>query len=438
MEKQFNSKGQIVHKEATIFTQEAVNYTMLSTSSNEACANCIFYRSTGFDGIEWPHCHIVENWPDAIEPTGYCDEWREKPEPPPDMTEMIVEAVTEAAETMSESMMTVEMDLGKELEKPGILERIAKALRPYLQREDAKNAFSVFKGTDGAWHWHAIFTNNYEDLDAEIISEKAHENYVNRVDMGLIPMPELWAWHTVGTKHGQATAVWYDNHFMHAVGDFDDTPDAKKAIVFYQKNAGKVKLSHGFTSPVWAFKDGIYEDYNTFEITTLPPYAAANPYTQFEEFKTMALTDEKRRYLEGMFGKDKLAQIEAADGERSKALEELNVAYKDYAATSEAAKPVENTGYAQAYLDLSQGQSEIINLMQLQTKALQDRDSKIETLGKQISDQQKQLDELRTTLNQPPRRASQDESTLDTKLKDALPGDDKAAKFWGVPLKAGS
>ena len=406
--------------------QSEVNYVPLSTTANKACANCRWFMNDG--------CFIVESYePEPIIATGYCDRWEATPPPATDPAEALVEAVEEMSE-----MMMVEMALDKELEKPNVLERIAQALKPYFQHKEAGDAFSVFKGTDGAWHWHAVFTNNFQDLEDEILSEKAHLNYVNRVDMGLVPMPELWAWHTVGTKHGQATAVWYDNHFMHAAGDFDDTPEAKKAIGFYQKNAGKVKLSHGFTAPTWAFKNGIYEDYNTFEITTLPPYAAANPYTQFEELKTMALTEEKRRYLEGMFGKDKLAQIEAADGERSKALEELNVAYKDYATTEKDAKPIENQGYAQAYLDLSQGQGEIINLMTLQTKALQDRDTKIGNLEKLISDQQKQLDDMRTALNQPPRRASQDASTLETTLKDALPSDDKAAKFWGVPLKAGN
>src|SRR5688500_3523798 len=67
-------------KHTTIFTQSQANYTTLSPDMPaSACSNCIFYRSTGYDGIDWPHCHIVEDWPLPIEPTGLCDEWRLNP-----------------------------------------------------------------------------------------------------------------------------------------------------------------------------------------------------------------------------------------------------------------------------------------------------------------------------------------------------------------------
>ena len=55
-------------------------------------------------------------------------------------------------------------------------------------------------------------------------------------------MPVLMAWHTPGSEHGEADAVWRNEHFVHAIGHFDDTPQAEKAIAYYRKNAGKLKI----------------------------------------------------------------------------------------------------------------------------------------------------------------------------------------------------
>jgi hypothetical protein len=46
---------------------------------------------------------------------------------------------------------------------------------------------------------------------------RAHEEYVDRVQKGLVPMPELWTWHTKGTRHGQADVVWKAGGFLLAL-----------------------------------------------------------------------------------------------------------------------------------------------------------------------------------------------------------------------------
>lgn len=411
MTTQYNSKGQVVHKESSVFTQAAVGYTMLSTKGNQACANCIFYRSAGFDGIEWPHCHIVENYPDAIEPTGYCNEWREKPEPPPDMVEAIseeiAEAVSEAVITISEQVVTME-------KKPGIVGKI----KSLFTGDKSDTGFEVFKGTDGKYYWHATYTNNYEDLDGEIITEKAHDKYITRLDMGLIPMPELWLWHTPGTKHGQAKAIWRNGHFIHAVGEFDDTPFAAKCIEYYRKN--KVKNSHGFTVPKWAFKDGRhYEDYNTFEITTLPPKAAANPYTSFEELKAMALSEEKRRFIEAVGGKDKLAEIEKQDGEKEKALETLQIEYKEFAnGTGDSETVVKSTEedlrkvVYQMMEDDNTKFEMVKNALSVVKAERAERAADKAAFEKQIKEQNEKIAGLEKQLNMKPQRPSEAAQTI--------------------------
>lgn len=419
-------------------TQVEVHYVPLSATRGKACANCRWFMNEG--------CFIVEGYPESILATGYSDRWEATPAPAPDLTDVLTEAVTEAVvnigTAITDAMPTPPvMDMGKSKPKS-----FSQRLRSLFTPKPADDAFSVFKGTDGQWYWHAIFTNNFEDLEGEILTEKAHDRYITRLDMGLVPMPVLQSWHTPGTEHGEADTLWRSNHFVHAVGHFDDTQDAEKAIAFYRKNAGKIKMSHGFTAPEWAFDGKHYDDYNTIEITTLPPYAAANPYTSFEELKTMQkMTDEKRRYIESMFGKEKLAEIEAADEQRSKALEDMKVAYKDFADATPPAAAAPTSEQEKAlsvvYSDLVATQNEIVNLLTLNTKALKAKDDSIAALKAQFDTEtaawQKELTDLRTLVNAPPRRASQDESTVvkEGELTNALPTDDPLSKWLGLPLK---
>ncbi len=81
---------------------------------------------------------------------------------------------------------------------------------------------------------------------------------------------------------------------------------------YYQKNSGKIKLSHMFKYPHNAKKKNVYHAYNTVEITTLPDGAEAFPYTSFEGFN-MPFTKEQQDMIRGIGGDDMLKRAEAAD-----------------------------------------------------------------------------------------------------------------------------
>lgn len=438
--------------------QTEVNYIPLSTTRGKACAACRWFLNDG--------CFIVEHCePEPIIATGYCDRFEATPPPPPEPTEVLAEAIAEAlTETganitnaiydavptpaVSEASM---MDMGKDKPKgKPILQRIREFISPTGTKDDA---FSVFKGVDGTWHWHSIHTNNFEDLEGEILTEKAHDQYIERLDMGLVPMPVLQAWHTPGTEHGVADVVWRSGHFVHALGHFYDTPTAEKAIDFYRKNSGKIKMSHGFTAPEWAFDGKHYDDYNTIEVTTLPPYAAANPYTSFEELLAMQkdMSAEKRRYLEMVVGKDKVEELVTNDVQRGKALEDLRIAYKDHASTDAApAAPTAaqaedvNKALSVVYTDLVKSMDDFMSIVTVQAKAIKSLEEKNVALEQkheaETQEWQKALDQLLVVINAPARRASKDDSTLVSdvekdKLKDNLPTQDAQAKFFGVRVK---
>lgn len=303
-------------KAATIFSQEAVNYTTLSETGGQACANCIFYRPTGYDGIDWPHCHLVQDWPKPIEPTGWCNRWEAVPEP-----DLSVDPLP---------VVIVEPEDDDKVDK-GIVATLKDAVSGILH-PDAP-AFQVFKTKSGRKGWIARHTGKFIDREGEILSEKSHEEYVARVQSGAVKAPELWMWHAKGTKHGQAITVWKSGGFVLAAGLFDETAEGERAFAYYQKHAGKIKLSHGFHYPRIAKVNGVYHAYNTFEITTLPQGAEAFPYTSFEEIETMTLPEAARSMIAEALGEDALRRAEAADSKAAadtKTLESQGVAYKGY------------------------------------------------------------------------------------------------------------
>lgn len=170
--------------------------------------------------------------------------------------------------------------------------------------------------------------------------------------------------------------------------------------------------------------------------------------------KTMS--EDKLRFLEAVVGKDKAAELQAADERRGKALEELKVAYKDYA---DLTPPDEGDGEDETeggdgenrkalsvvYGELATGMNELVSLVGLQAKALEAKDAAIKALETKFDSDtaawQKELDALRAVVNMPPRRASQDISTVrkeSDNLESVIPADDPTTNFWtgmGIAVK---
>lgn len=440
-QQQVNKAGQVIQKNiATVFEQTQVAYTTLSTNDNQACANCIFFRDTGYDGIEYQHCAIVSAYPDPILPTGICNHWEAKPEPPANVVEQVAEviapAVAEAVETVAETIA-----ISAEHPKKTVLQRAREALFPPRESGD----FNVFKGSDGQWYWIAKYTNAYEDKEGEIFTEKAHEDYIRRVDMGLVDKPELWVWHTKGTKHGQADVVFGVGRIVVAVGHFDDTPAAKKAIQFYQKNAAKIKLSHGALAPKWAIKDGVIDAYNTFEISVLPKGAESNPYTSYEAVKSMQPDPKKLDWVATILGKEKAEAIVTETTTLGKSLDEMEVRYKDFAQVSQtpSEQPTEaQKNMSEAFVEMVKDFGQTVGLLQAMEKRQDETDKLVKSLKAQNEAYEKEVTELRALVNAGPRRPSQDNSTeanadLIEKSKAALPNDE-AKEFesrYGAPMK---
>jgi len=330
---------------------------------------------------------------------------------------------------------TTELETTKIVNEDGLfdrlLERVKEALPDFLKPQP-ESAFSVQKDLNGKWRWVASFSNNFIDREKEILSDTFWDKYLGRLDLGLVPMPELWAAHIPETKHGQADMVFAVGNFIVATGTFDDTPEAAKATEYYRKHGAKVQLSHGFTFPKWAFKDGVYDDGNPFEITTLPPpLVGSNPFTDLEVNQSMKqITSDQQAALAQLFGKEYVEKLVTSREAQSKELIEAGVAYKDFAEVStpteevkpaEGEKPqvVDSNILAQLFSDLMEGQGEILAALTAQGKAYKAieaaRAADKQAQEKRLAALETENKELRAELKLSPRASE----AAETKLTDA-------------------
>jgi len=198
------------------------------------------------------------------------------------------EQETVVAEVKSKSVIKTATDL------------IRKALSIF-DRNDPDPDIMFWKEADGRWQWIARYSNNFLDDDTppDIISEKSHRRFVEMVDKGVYPYPELWIWHNKEWNIGKAVWCAYDDSGF-AIATGYSNPGCEP--VFEELSRLKeVGLSHGmpFASIVRDPADNrVITEHQTKEISVLPLYAAANMLTSFfvlkEEEAEMPIPKEKK------------------------------------------------------------------------------------------------------------------------------------------------
>lgn len=183
---------------------------------------------------------------------------------------------------------------------------------------------SGFKMINNDSMFVAWYSNAAEDLQHEYFPRLATDQYIARVDSKMLPMPDLWFYHLRGAKHGNATILGRVGLMTLGIGTFDDSPIAEKFKSYYRDN--KVQMSHGFLYDPRQFRDGAYHYYNTFEITTLPPGHAANPYTSLEVFDMFDAA--KIKALEAAVGSADAELILKGSAAASKQIAEMGAKFK--------------------------------------------------------------------------------------------------------------
>jgi hypothetical protein len=190
-----------------------------------------------------------------------------------------------------------------------------------------RGSLSVTKDADGKYRWLAIYSNKWYDRDQEVFPEEEHKDFINWLDRTKA-FPELWLWHTPGSRVGQADWADYDSRgFVVASGGFDPGMDDVAEKLAADKGLG---VSHGFRFRELQ-KDGTYRGYRSFEISPLPLARAANYGTAFSAAVKEAnmLTADKRAFLISKMGEDRTKQIESALDVMSKEFTDKGVGFKE-------------------------------------------------------------------------------------------------------------
>jgi len=211
--------------------------------------------------------------------------------------------------------------------------------------------FSVWENKEtGQWSWLAVYSNNIRDQDnpPEIIASKSHQRFVEMVDKGVAPLPELWLWHVPEWKFGKATAVaWDDKGFAVACGVIDDTPMAKELAAWLDTRED-ILVSHGMPSKSIRRDENdnsIIVEHETREISPLFDFAAANKFTGFtilKEVNDMAIPNQKRNeFIENGLSASILDQLEQQAVTASKEADMNGLERKEAAAPAPVVEPAQ-------------------------------------------------------------------------------------------------
>lgn len=263
--------------------QNVAGYDPLGASASKGCANCQFFISPS-------RCALVAG---TISPTGVSNFWHERmawtPEPIP------VTIVGGAAKSTTPSEA-----LGSPPATTTLLGGLRNLLRRHPQAPPASpvqaRAFTLTRQKDGRTRFYTVWSNNFKDREGEIFTAAAHKEFVDWATKKS-DYPELWLWHTKGSRFGQVD--WLDNTgdgFVHASGLIDSGKEAIAEQVAKEDSG----VSHGF----WGLQKGnIIHWYRSYELSVLPIDRAAVPTTSFNilrKGKEMAFTAEKRKYFQDL------------------------------------------------------------------------------------------------------------------------------------------
>lgn len=247
---------------------------------------------------------------------------------------------------------------------PGFQPAAAVEIPEGFEPEDT-DGLCIIKQADGRLRWFARYSNAWEDRDGEILTEAAHKEYVSWAYENKL-FPELWLWHTSGTRFGQADWLDFSEGFMHASGLIDKD----REHVVESLKGQELGVSHGFI----ASQAGKYiTRYRDFEISVLPQERASVWTTDFNVLgkeDTMAFSKDRREWLVNVLGEDTVKSLESNTDAVAAQLKELGIEYKATAPEPETAAPEDIKTFAETFSSQLSEQTNAI-------KALTDAVSKI-------------------------------------------------------------
>src|SRR6266568_1187642 len=156
----------------------------------------------------------------------------------------------------------------------------------------------LYKQKDGRVRFYTAWSNNFMDKEGEIFTAAAHKEFVDWATAAG-EYPELWLWHTKGSRFGQVD--WLDttgDGFVHASGLIDAGKEAL-AEKLVQEDVG---VSHGFFG---LQQKNLIHWYRSYELSVLPLKNAAVWTTSFNLLDArkaieMGFTPARRKFFTDM------------------------------------------------------------------------------------------------------------------------------------------
>lgn len=302
-------------KQKTLFrpSQDEANYTELSATIGQACANCRWF----YGGEFGPGCHLIENYPRDILATGLCNRWEAVPQEASEPPVMVVgDEAREASEVIDpdstgEVTTTFEAQestgyIAPDSNAPGLFDRVVGKFRSGL-----KPGTEVIKDADGKRYMLIVTSNSYQDRENETITTDALNHYVSRAWKGedvFISDNPLLFWHDDRLKIGEI--VWADvrGPFLAELAREVDNPVAHLIFDYREQGGGEAwGASHrfGYFTPD-RDGQGTYRRIFKRETSILPRSVAANTLT-FSG--VLPMSDKRGEYLNKILGLDNAAAL---------------------------------------------------------------------------------------------------------------------------------
>lgn len=257
----------------------------------------------------------------------------------------------------------------------------------------------------GRMRWTGIVSGNFKDRDREVFPSDVHQEFIDHLDKGG-RMPELWLWHTPGSRFGQADFADFDNGFVIMSGLVDA---GKEAIAEKVASLPDQGMSHGFR---FKYREPrVIGFYRTHEVSVLPREHASFPWAKIEiQAKECAMKPEKQAYLEQVLGKDAAAKLIADAVTLQKSLQAQGVDWKDFDPNPPAPAPTADELF-KAFREtdefkalaaipgkleaMGKAQADAVGGLQATVKALQDQNAALVAENTAIKEQMgKSQDEL--------------------------------------------
>ena len=195
-----------------------------------------------------------------------------------------------------------------------------------------KSAILIQKDLNGDWRWVGRPSNNFIDLQEDIISKSAHKKYVSFLTNNPDMAPQFMTWHQPGTSRVEKADGWLE-HEGALIMSGKLTEDEAAHLLKAQAHVD-IGMSVAGVAQRGNPKDPReVTEYYLYEVSDLPRHRAANPFTSLETMitKEVSMNDqEKIKYLSMYMGSEENAKaFLEKTGQSQKQLQEAGLTSKE-------------------------------------------------------------------------------------------------------------